>query len=558
MRSTRFASSSPSVLAFALLLISSAAAQSNPVVFANQRNAISDAQELPAGAGAQLAHAAQVPPIKFGRAVFLYMEMIPYSVALADLNGDGKLDIVTAGTQNYNNYDGEVAVRLGNGDGTFGASVGYSSGGCWAMSVAVGDVNGDGYPDLVVANEGYCTGNGDGEVSVLLGNGDGTFQLAVGYDSGGEGAASVVIADVNSDGKPDLIVANGCLGTNCANGSVAVLLGNGDGTFQPAVLYDSGGNRAVSVAVGDLNGDGKPDLVVANQCQAGGSLRTGPLSLCNDGFATVSVLLGNGDGTFQPAVPYSWTGDGAASVAIADVNGDGNPDLVVAVQYYDHRSTIGEVSVLLGNGDGTFQAATSYKSGGIQATSVAIGDFNDDGYPDLAVTNMCKSTDQWDDCLGPGTVGVLLGNGDGTFLAPKTYGTVALSAASVAVGDLTGDGQSDLVVADEYSAYTSGVGVLLNEFTFTTTKLTSSPNPSLTNQTVTFTATITSIKPIPDGEVVTFYSGKTEIGTGMTASGVATLNTSFSTAGKYTIKASYPGDAFHKPSFGKVVQVVNQ
>src|SRR5208282_1700274 len=115
------------------------------------------------------------------------------------------------------------------------------------------------------------------------------------YGSGGYHADSVAVADVNGDGKPDLLVANQCASSsNCNNGSVGVLLGNGDGTFQAAVTYGSGGYYAESVAVADVNGDGKPDLVVANDCCAGG----------NGDDGSVSVLLGNGDGTFQTAVTY--------------------------------------------------------------------------------------------------------------------------------------------------------------------------------------------------------------------------------------------------------------
>src|SRR4029077_9673154 len=172
----------------------------------------------------------------------------------------------------------------GNGDGTFQAGVSYGSGGQYAFSVAVGDVNGDGKMDLIVSNQcarsNNCT---NGSVSVLLGNGDGTFQAALSYGSGGQYTFSVAAEDVNGDGRPDLLVSNECADNTCGNGSVGVLLGNGDGTFHAAVSYGTGGQYAYSVAVGDVNGDGKPDLVVAHQL-------------------SVAVLLGNGDGTFQTAM----------------------------------------------------------------------------------------------------------------------------------------------------------------------------------------------------------------------------------------------------------------
>jgi hypothetical protein len=278
----------------------------------------------------------------------------PDSVVIADVNGDGKPDIVVA-----NLNFASVGVLLGNGDGTFRPAVTYGAG-MRAMSVAVADVNGDGKPDLLVANQ-------DGNAGVLLGNGDGTFQTVVTYGAGGAGSSSVAVADVNGDGKPDLVVAN------YFSNSVGVLLGNGDGTFQTAATYGSGGLNPDSVAIADVNGDGKPDIVVANY------------------FSSVGVLLGNGDGTFQTAVTYS-SGSlgviGPVSVAVADVNGDGKPDLLVANIFADWpNNENGTVGVLLGNGDGTFQPAVTYNSGGTFAESVAVADVNGDGKPDLLVAN---------------------------------------------------------------------------------------------------------------------------------------------------------------------------
>jgi hypothetical protein len=178
---------------------------------------------------------------------------------------------------------------------------------------------------------------------------------------------------------------------------------------------------------------------------------------------------------------------------------------------------------------------------------------NGDGHLDLAVAN-CAQKDTI--CLdGIGVVGVLLGNGDGTFQAPVKFSSGDYESFSVAIGDLNGDGRPDLAVAN----YTLGsVSVLLNTTLYATkTTLTSSPNPSVINQSVTFTATTTSNPPVSDGETVTFYNGAAKIGTGTTTNGVATLATSFSKAKTYTIKASYPGDPFHKASSGTVKQVVN-
>jgi FG-GAP-like repeat len=131
----------------------------------------------------------------------------------------------------------------------------YDSGGVAPSSIAVADVNGDGRPDIVVATN---------TVGVLLGNGDGTFKAAVTYGSGGRGVVSVAVADVNGDGKPDVVVANFCASSNCIESTVGVLLGNGDGTFQAVVTYDSGGNEAASIAVADVNRD-RPTRRLAGQ-----------------------------------------------------------------------------------------------------------------------------------------------------------------------------------------------------------------------------------------------------------------------------------------------------
>jgi hypothetical protein len=366
------------------------------------------------------------------------------SVVVADVNGDGKLDLVVA---NYcdNTFcanGNSVSVLLGNGDGTFQAAISYGSGGAVNMTVAVADVNGDGKPDLLIANQ--CDNDSDctnGAISVLLGKGDGTFRGAVNYSVGGLYPSSIAVGDVKGDGKLDLLVANECSRNDCTNGTVAVLLGNGNGTFRAAANYGSGGQDANSVAVADVNGDGKPDLVVANECRSNSSE-------CTSG--TVGVLLGNGDGTFQPAVTYVSGGIEAYSVAVGDVNGDGKPDLVVA-NVSGNSATTGGVSVLLGNGDGTFQAAVTYDSGASNATSVAIAGVNGDGKPDLLVANECSNSE----CTS-GTVGVLLGNGDGTFQTAVTYGSGGQFASPVVLADVNGDGKLDLLVGNEGT-----VGVLL-------------------------------------------------------------------------------------------------
>jgi FG-GAP-like repeat/FG-GAP repeat len=346
----------------------------------------------------------------------------PSSVAAGDFNGDGIVDLVVANSLNSSGQGGSVAVLLGNGDGTFQEAVNYAAG-VSANFVAVGDFNGDGKADLAVTNAGQ-QGNGN-NVSVLLGKGDGTFQAAPTF-SAGTLPSGVAVGDFNGDGISDLAVANlGGFAVGTGQGSVSILLGNGDGSFRATAEYDLGRN-CVSVAVADFNGDGISDLVV-----------------CNWGSNTVSVLLGNGDGTFQPAIAYP-AGEYPLNASVADINGDGIPDLIVVNEGDPFNNGQGAgVAVLLGHGDGTFQAAKKYALMPYVA-SVAVGDFNHDGIPDLVVTMADFNTGQG------GSVGVLLGNGDGTFQAAVHYAAHS-GPISVAVADLNGDGIPDLAVANVFS-----------------------------------------------------------------------------------------------------------
>jgi hypothetical protein len=345
----------------------------------------------------------------------------PVSLAVGDFNGDGKPDVVTAnfGEQGQPGT-GSVSVLPGNGDGTFQTPSTLPFSGS-PIAVVTGDFNGDGKPDLAVADFQ------SGTVSIFLGKGDGTFKIGQTFAVGAFPLA-LAVADVNGDHKLDLLVTLG--GAQLQNGaSLAVFMGQGDGTFVLGQTIPVG-PRPSAVAVGDFNGDHKPDLVVTS-------------ALGN----TAQVFLNNGTGTFKPATAYP-VGAAPAAVKIVDLNGDGKLDLVTV------NATSSTISVLLGNGDGTFQPAVNYAVGE-DPQALAVGDLNGDGKLDLIVTaNYDHPT---------GTVTVLLGNGDGTFEAPVDYG-VGYGPVPVAVADLNGDGAADLIVgnAGHISAPRATLSVLLN------------------------------------------------------------------------------------------------
>ena len=331
-----------------------------------------------------------------------------YSVATGDFNGDGKPDLVAT---NFNSNS--VGVRLNNGNGTFGPVKTYPSGGNKPYAVAVGDFNGDGKGDLAVTTYNSNT------VAVLMNNGSGSFLAAVTYASGGDSPGSVVAADFNGDGKADLAV------TNYYSANVGVLLNKGNGIFNPVVTYGSGGFNPNSVAAGNFNGDNKPDLVVANYSSG-----------------KVGVLVNNGSGAFAPVVPYNSGNPDPIAVTTGDFNGDGKADIAAA---HFNSSTVG---VLLNNGSGVFGAAALYGSGGTGPYSVAAADFNGDGKADLVAANYSTNS-----------AGVLLNTGSGAFAAAVAFSSGGNNAYAVAAADFNADGKPDLAVANHI---TNTIGILLN------------------------------------------------------------------------------------------------
>ena len=332
----------------------------------------------------------------------------PHAMATGDFNGDGYPDIVTA-----NRDSTTVTVLMNNGNGTFAAGVNYQAGPL-PGSVVVGDFNGDGRPDIAVTN-----GCADRTVSILLNKGDGTFSPRQTYQVGYTPSA-LAVGDFNGDGHLDLVVLNGW-------NHATILFGKGDGTFTVGPTYTVG-KGPTRVAVSDLNHDGHPDIVALNTLDS-----------------TITVLFNRGDGTFAPGVTYAVNAHPTA-LAVGDFTANGYPDIAVTSAGATAQSN-GTVEILLNKGDGTFNPGVSYMVGKAPA-AIGIGDFNTDGFADLAVTN-----------VGDNTVELLLNSGSGTF-APGPLYPVGPELYALAVGDFNADGQPDLAVA---STYSHSVTVLLTQ-----------------------------------------------------------------------------------------------
>ena len=352
-----------------------------------------------------------IPPVVFRTPPTFPVGSYPWQVVAADFNGDGIPDLATVDF-NVNT----VSVLLGLGGGAFWPATDFVVGN-HPDSLVVADVNGDGRPDIITANgEGW---SGPGSVSVLLGRGDGTFETAKTFPTA-QGPKGIVVADFNGDNHPDIATAisGGWRETNQVN----VLFGHGDGTFDPPASYTVGWVPSW-IATGDFNGDGHPDLVTANN--GGGSQGT-----------TVSVLLNKGDGTFWTATNYT-VGSYPSCVLAADFNEDNKLDLVVADSFGANPA----ISLLPGRGDGTFGPASNFPCPA-GASQLAVADFNRDGHLDLAVQGGDYDS---------GLVSLFLGNGAGSFSGPTVF-NISVALQGICSADLTGDGNADLAVTTGYDS----------------------------------------------------------------------------------------------------------
>lgn len=502
---------------------------------------------------------------------------VPETMAVADLNSDGHLDLVAT---DFNS--GLVSVLLGNGDGTFKTATTFPS--ASPFFVAVADLNDDGVPDLVVSN------GLSGTVSVLLGNGDGTFATGVTYPVG-KSPRGVAIGDFNHDGVLDLAVSN------LTTSTISILLGNGDGTFGKQQLISTPG-VSFYPTVGDLRRNGILDLIVPSAFTS-----------------NVYILLGNNDGTFQTAVPYP-VAAAPQSVSLGDIDNDGVLDLVVPDTGAD-----GLVSILIGKGNGTFAKAQNFTIGN-RPVNAAVADFNGDGLLDIGtsdqgsrtatvllqqITETATATGVAVYGSGPdfvlasyrGDVGressqsttvPLLTVGrvnttttlsatpnpasfgqsitlSATVTPPPTVatgvsagtvsfynGAVLLATVPISSGVATFATASLPVGADSITAIYSGnpgifpstSGALIETVTLgpTSTTLSVSPSPAVSGQPVTFTAKITPAPTgTPTGTVSFFNGGTTLVGNSVVNnSGTATLTTATLPVGADSITAVYSGN----------------
>jgi hypothetical protein len=361
----------------------------------------------------------------------------PRAVAVGDFNDDHWQDLAVVNSGNVSD-DGSVTILLGKGDGTFEDARNFVAGKN-PFSIAVGDFNGDGHLDLVVANHGSST------VSMLLGNGDGTFQTHVDYATG-TGADSVAVGDLDGNRSLDLVVT-----AHPAN-IVSVLLGNGDGTLQPRVDYNIGAGNPLgdrnAVVIADLNGDGKPDLLASHA-------------------AGLTVLLGNGDGTFQSPVGKFVAYD-TSPAFVADLNQDGKADVLAGFHRIGPPGDFGVIS-LSGNGDGSFQPPVDVATG----LAIAVADFNGD----LKLDSVA---------IESGALSLSLGSGNGTFQTPlnSSEGSNPIFCSTT---HLDGDKSPDLITVNSDNT----VSVLLNTTGADFSISASAPTPGTVSRGQSSTSTVT-------------------------------------------------------------------
>jgi hypothetical protein len=451
----------------------------------------------------------------------------PNGIATADFNGDGRPDLAVV-----SQISNTVSILNGNFGFTAGAS--YTTGNApWGVVAA--DFNGDRVPDLAVTNAQ------DNTVTIFLGNGDGTFRLGTTISEPGVFPTQLVAADLNGDGKMDLAVLNVCgTGQNgcyptavpLGPGNVAVLLGNGDGTFTVAPTLPATGEAPTAIAPADLNQDGFIDLVVANSSN------------------NLTLLMGNGDGTFLAASNTPSTGffGPPQGIAIGDFNGDGTLDVAVT------SSGDNAIAILLNQNCAglpapqcsltPLQFAATVPTG---LTAIATADMNADGLLDLVVVNSAA-----------GTVSILLGDGTGKFNplpGPNQSFPTGSSPIALALPDFSLDGRLDVVTANQSGSYS-----LLQQKTVAEVTLTTGNASPFYGEVLNLTASLISgfAQPAPTG-TITFYDGNTSVGSAALSGNQAFFQFATLTTGTHRLTAVYNGDGNYLSSASNAVtEVVTQ
>jgi hypothetical protein len=337
----------------------------------------------------------------------------PHAIAMGDLNGDEWADMVVANQGTQQGLGGSISVLLNNGDGTFRRGLNYDRGGVF-VAIVLGDFNGDGHLDIAAAN---VKANA---VDVLLGHGDGSFGSVVSYAGNANETVKFVAAGELSTGVVSLVVAGACSDSPCQASDLGVLVGNGDGSFQSLVSYTTNAKNIHSPVIADVNNDGKLDVVAGTD-------------------AGIVTFAGRGDGSLAAGL-FQNGSLGFISLASGEFNGDTSVDLAV-VNLAPHASSVG---LLIGNGSGKFFGQVV---GAIRhPVFVAAADLDADGKTDIVVKGGSDNN-----------VYVLFGNGDGSFQQAQAY-NVHSSFGTVTVGDLNHDGLPDIAEADGKST----VQVLIN------------------------------------------------------------------------------------------------
>lgn len=367
---------------------------------------------LPLIAAAQSKRPVSPPPVSFAPATSVPGVNQETGITAGDLTNNGIQDLVLT------SFNGGFFTALGNGDGTFQTFI--SQGGAYfQLSTVVADINEDGildfvFPDDIAAYVYAFKGDGTGSTNAA------ETLYAGPLGSNALGVSAVAVGDLRRNGIADIVFTNG--GAYGIGNDVGVLLGKGKGAFQHQVLYHPGGTEPNAVFITDVNDDGIPDLLVAN------------LNNCGASKDTVGVLLGNGDGTFQPvkATNIDRNGDCTTGIQViipGDFNGDHKPDIAVMVK--------GGVAIFLGKGDGTFATPGKLYQVGCGSYGGVAADFNGDGILDLALVGDCQTS----------YISVLVGNGDGTF-QPASKFAVGSLPVQLTVADFNGDGKPDIATAN--------------------------------------------------------------------------------------------------------------